>query len=307
MDDYRAQLFPYLSSSRITTLSCGHVIPPSNLFVRPLSKTYDGKDFDFTFSSRNSSSMITSLGESLIELMRSIPDGAVIFFPSYSYLEHVLATWKQSTDSKAPIFSRLEVVKPVFLDVQTGNNTSTTDEILASYTAAVNDPPSSSPHRGALLLSVIGGKLSEGINFSDRLGRCVMVIGLPYPNPNSAEWKAKMEYIERKAKERSSSKNDRDEAMRQTERKVQYMAGQASREFADNVCMRAVNQAIGRAVRHKDDWAAILLVDRRYEQKRIKDKLPKWIKESMQEVSPAGERNFAYTMNDLGGFYREKG
>ena len=42
-------------------------------------------------------------------------------------------------------------------------------------------------HRGALITCVMGGRLSEGINFNDHLGRCVVVFGIPNPNPYAAE------------------------------------------------------------------------------------------------------------------------
>lgn len=40
---------------------------------------------------------------------------------------------------------------------------------------------------GKALLCVIGGKLSEGINFSDDLARILLVVGLPYANCQSIE------------------------------------------------------------------------------------------------------------------------
>ena len=41
---------------------------------------------------------------------------------------------------------------------------------------------------------MMGGKLSEGINFSDDLARCVMVVGLPYPDKRDVVFKEKLKY-----------------------------------------------------------------------------------------------------------------
>ena len=41
--------------------------------------------------------------------------------------------------------------------------------------------------------------------------------------------------------------------------------------------MKAVNQSIGRAIRHSRDYALIVLADLRYERPSVAKHLPKWI------------------------------
>jgi chromosome transmission fidelity protein 1 len=68
--------------------------------------------------------------------------------------------------------------------------------------------------------------------------------------------------------------------------------------------MRAVNQSIGRAIRHRGDYAAIVLCDRRYGTERIRSKLPGWISGGMRAGSQDG--GLPQLMGALSGFFREK-
>lgn len=273
MKDYEQHLLSYLDPSKIMTLSCGHVIPPSNLLAIPVVQAMSGTDFDLTFESRNKEKTLLDLGEAVLSFAQHIPDGVVVFFPSYSYLDTCIAAWKRLSpaSSKASFWDSFNQTKPVFLEQRSNNQSApdkqsytkdaAVDSVLTAYSAAI----ASGKGRGALLFAVIGGTLSEGINFSDALGRGVVVIGLPFPNPHSAEWKAKMQYISAK-----EQKNGGD--------------GKAmAREFYENACMRAVNQCVGRAIRHKGDYAAIMMLDKRYGSARIQSKLPKWIRSSMTD------------------------
>ncbi|KAF1835035.1 DNA repair helicase [Decorospora gaudefroyi] len=270
MSDYEQHLLSYLEPSKIMTLSCGHVIPPSNLLAVPVVRTTSGTEFDFTFETRNKEKTMVDLGHAILTFANHIPDGIVIFFPSYAYLDTCVAAWKRikPASSKASFWDDFTQSKPVFLEQrsqqQVSNQIPSTkevvvDSVLTAYSAAI----ASGNGRGAILFAVIGGTLSEGINFSDALGRGVVVVGLPFPNPHSAEWKAKTQYIS--AKETNNGGDGK----------------AAAREFYENACMRAVNQCVGRAIRHKGDYAAILMLDRRYGSQRIQNKLPKWIRGSL--------------------------
>lgn len=318
-DDYTNHLFPTLALPKVTTLSCGHVIPPENLCVSTLAGTKPGgPSFEFSFQRRGDQEMVKELGLAILNICAVVPDGVVVFFPSYGYLDEVVAAWsrpQQQKADKSTIWDRLQARKKVFRE----SKGSSSDEILQEYSQAIlgdaaasaispsKGPSPSKGNRkgGAILLSVVGGKMSEGINFSDRLGRCVIVVGLPYPNIASPEWKAKMEYIESTTLANLASD---DGATTLSKDEATARAKQAARDFYENACMRAVNQSIGRAIRHKGDYAAIVLADRRYETDRIKGKLPGWIRGSVGS-SGRGKGSSVMLgglMGALGGFFRGK-
>jgi chromosome transmission fidelity protein 1 len=292
-DDYKDHLFPSLEPGKITTLSCGHVIPPENLCVWTLASSRPGAPpFEFSFQRRGDTEMITQLGLAILNLCSLVPDGVVIFFPSYGYLDEVVAAWQKSQGANAQsVWGRLGMRKALFKETRGASS----DEVLQEYSDAILGDKSNG--KGALLLSVVGGKMSEGINFSDRLGRCVIVIGLPYPNIASPDWKAKIEYIE------TTTQNNLI-AQGTTKEEAVNKAKQTARDFYENACMRAVNQSIGRAIRHRGDYAAIVLVDRRYGTERIRGKLPGWIRGGL--VKDSHEKGLGGLMGAVGGFFRGK-
>lgn len=232
---------------------------------------------------------MTNLGNTIANICRVIPDGVVVFFPSYDYLSQVLTTWKKSRNtSSTSIFERLKTIKTVLHESK--DRTTSIDDLLQEYSDSIMQGT------GALLFAVMGGKLSEGINFSDELGRGVIVVGLPFPNARSAMWQAKMGHVERKAYE--SCQEGTKEEVRNAK------ARSAGREFYENSCMRTVNQCIGRAIRHQGDYAAIVMIDRRYGTPRIQSKLPNWIRQSMVEGS--ADRIAERAIEDLSGFFRRR-
>jgi chromosome transmission fidelity protein 1 len=116
-------------------------------------------------------------------------------------------------------------------------------------------------NEGAILFSVMGGKLSEGINFSDHLARCVIVVGMPYPDKRDIVFQEKLKFADSLENKLNLLPNF-----------MNKESLKASDRFYDAVCMKSVNQSIGRSIRHVNDFAAIILLDSRYLRPRIQCK-----------------------------------
>ncbi|XP_015115982.1 ATP-dependent DNA helicase DDX11 [Diachasma alloeum] len=267
ISEFRDQLFIKAGAplERIMTFSCDHVVPKENILTRILTKGPNNIPFEFNYQNRDNQSLLNEVGRTLINLTNIVPGGIVVFLPSYKYEE----TLYKHLDSMG-IIKKITQKKQVFREPK---SSSVVTSILDNFAESIKRPKGS--QNGSLLFSVVGGKLSEGLNFSDDLGRCIIVVGMPYPNIKSPELQEKMKYL---------NENIR--------------AGAGS-EYYENSCMKAVNQCIGRAVRHINDYATVILIDRRYANKC--KALPGWIQKTLKTN---GE--FSMTIGDVARFFAAK-
>jgi len=52
---------------------------------------------------------------------------------------------------------------------------------------------------GSLLIGVCRGRISEGLDFSDNAARCVIIVGVPYPQMTDPRVILKKDYLDKKA------------------------------------------------------------------------------------------------------------
>ncbi|XP_057557750.1 ATP-dependent DNA helicase DDX11 isoform X6 [Hippopotamus amphibius kiboko] len=277
VSDLREQLLACagVAAERVVEFSCGHVIPPDNILPLVICSGPSNQQLEFTYQKRELPQMMDETGRILCNLCNVVPGGVICFFPSYEYQRQVHAHW-----DKNGLLARLAVRKKIFQEPKRANQV---EQVLLEYSRCIKHcSPAGGTMTGALLLSVVGGKMSEGINFSDNLGRCVVMVGMPFPNIRSAELREKMAYLD------------------QT---LPRAPGQAppGKALVENLCMKAVNQSIGRAIRHQKDFASIVLLDQRYARPPVLAKLPAWIQDRVEVKATFGPAFAA-----LRKFHREK-
>ncbi|KAG7393612.1 ATP-dependent DNA helicase chl1 [Phytophthora pseudosyringae] len=204
------QLFSSVPRGEIDLFSCGHVIPPENLLGFSLASGPSQKHLEFTYSRRGHVAALDELGRILLNLARIVPGGVVVFFPSYRFEENAVRRWQATKQ-----YEQIEAKKAIFSEPKKSDELA---EVLTQYSGACSR--GSRNGGGAILLSVVGGKMSEGINFSDELARCVVMVGMPYPNARDAELVEKMAFLDKKSPG-------------------------SGRQFYESLCMKAVNQSIG--------------------------------------------------------------
>ncbi|KAJ2901261.1 DNA repair helicase rad15 [Zalerion maritima] len=196
-----------------------------------------------SFQVRNEPSVVRNYGSLLTEFAKLTPDGLVVFFPSYLYMESIISMWHGMG-----ILDEVWKYKLVLVETPDAQETSMA---LETYrTACCNG-------RGAVLLCVARGKVSEGIDFDHQYGRTVLCIGVPFQYTESRILKARLEFLRENYRIREG-------------------------DFLSFDAMRHAAQCLGRVLRGKDDYGIMVLADRRFQKKT--GQLPKWIAQALSDA-----------------------
>ncbi|KAH9874086.1 DNA-dependent ATPase of the nucleotide excision repair factor 4 complex [Plenodomus lingam] len=196
------------------------------------------------FEHRNDLQVQRNFGNLLIEFCKLTPDGVVVFFPSYLYMESIISAWQGME-----ILDTVWKYKLILVETPDAQETALA---LETFRTACNNG------RGAVLLCVARGKVSEGIDFDHHYGRTVLCMGVPYQYTESRILKARLEFL------------------RET-----YRIKEA--DFLSFDAMRHAAQCLGRVIRGKDDYGIMVLADKRFNKKQ--SQLPKWIQHGLDAKS----------------------
>lgn len=196
---------------------------------------FDHKRFELTEKTRD----VEKIQMEIILIIKKIActvkkGGVVVFLPSKYYLEFLRKLLK---DSENYFFENFDIFEDYAKATKTNK---------------------------CVLFAVMGGKLSEGVNFNDDLCRVLVIFGVPFPNI-SVEIAEKIKYF--------------------------------GENFYLQMAMKKVNQTIGRALRHVNDYASIFLIDARYN--KYKKDLSLWFRQKVKDI------NFETALNETGKFLDE--
>uniref|UniRef100_A0A0N5A1A4 Helicase ATP-binding domain-containing protein n=1 Tax=Parastrongyloides trichosuri TaxID=131310 RepID=A0A0N5A1A4_PARTI len=207
----------------------------------------------------NSNSILLEIAHLIVDVCEKVEKGVLVFFPSYNMINQV---YDKLNSSK--LMSKLKSYKVVLQEPRKSN---VLDTIMKEFEDAVKNPKSiSKTCTGGVMFAVYRGKISEGIDFPDDLARCVISIGIPYPSIVDQQVIEKKLYNSKFCKVKNLLNGN---------------------EWYKIQAFRALNQALGRCLRHRDDWGLIILVDKRIydmvETNSIdKNKISKWVVDNIK-------------------------
>ncbi|WKY14618.1 hypothetical protein Q1695_000279 [Nippostrongylus brasiliensis] len=206
-----------------------------------------------SYAKRESMEYAVGIAECILSLASSVPQGMLVFFSSYNLMYSLISKFKQH--NYTPAKSYWDCIAEHKAIVIEPKQKTLLNKVRSEFTQGVRSG------RGAIFFAVCRGKVSEGIDFSDADSRAVCVVGIPYPPLMDVRVCLKRLHINETAAEDKTT--------------------QSSDDWYVSEGYRAVNQALGRVIRHKDDFGVVALLDERYA--AVKSEFfPSWIRSSLK-------------------------
>jgi DNA excision repair protein ERCC-2 len=111
-----------------------------------------------------------------IEQLLSLTKGrnTAIFFPSFDLMGGVLGNQELEDGSTLPAY--LDTGREFFIEKR-GSSQGDVMDLASRFKES----------RGGVLVSVLGGRLSEGMDFPGKSLEAVLIVGIPYPKPNARQ------------------------------------------------------------------------------------------------------------------------
>ncbi|XP_062329403.1 Fanconi anemia group J protein isoform X2 [Osmerus eperlanus] len=232
-------------------LEASHVISKSQVWVGTIGSGPQGRKLCATFQHAETYAFQDEVGALLLQVCQAVGRGVLCFLPSYKMLDKLRDRW-----TNTGLWDKLQERKTVITEPR-GGAKGDFDQLLQTYYDAIK---CCGERDGALLLAVCRGKVSEGLDFTDDNARAVVTIGIPFPNIKDLQVELKMKYNDQHCKARGLLPGSR---------------------WYEIQAYRALNQALGRCIRHKNDWGALILVDDRFRNNPNKyiTGLSKWVRQ----------------------------
>ena len=182
------------------------------LFVKDVSTKYD----EFLKDEK----MVTRMGEYISNICNNFPKNTMVFFPSFN----IMAAFKRNNTLNS-------INRCVYYEEQKMSQTALM-ELISDFKEHGNNNGEK-----AALFSVMGGRISEGMDFPAEQLEIVIIVGIPYPKP-TARQRALQHYYDLKFR-------------KGWEYTVEAPAA------------RKILQSIGRLIRDENDRGVAVILDRR--------------------------------------------
>ncbi|GET90084.1 helicase-like protein [Leishmania tarentolae] len=257
-----------LEASLWRTVEGMHVVPPAQYSLTALtalpalsSSTHNGTTpqppllpLRCTYASLLNPVFLKAVARAVVQLTQTLREssggGVLLFVPNYAVLTALAKLTREAllVTQLGQEHQSVHAAAPVQVFLEPRKAEALTEVLyqFQNYTQA--------PRCGtAILFSVYRGKVSEGLDFTDDMARLVLCLGLPLQPLKSWRVIAQRAY--------------------------------SGSEWYTTDAVRAVNQALGRCLRHVKDYGAVVLLDERYAQPHYQERLSKWCRAALQTES----------------------